>query len=501
MRFAKRPEVTVLFLALCLFFLLRLYNILGLPIFTDEAIYLRWAQIAKDDATWRFISLTDGKQPLFIWFTMVAMRLVEDPLLAGRLVSVGAGLATALGLFVLGRELFKNTWIGIATSLLYALYPFALVYDRMALYDSLVGTFAVWSLLLSLLLVRMVRLDVALILGMVMGGGVLNKTAGFFGIYLLPLTLFLFDWEKKERMKRFLKWIALAFLAVLLAYGFYSILRLSPFFHIIEEKNALFVYPFHEWIKHPFLFFVGNLIIGERNWLVQYMGISVLALVGLSFLDRIFWKEKVILVLWFFLPFAALALFGRVLYPRFIFFMTLPLLPLASLSLQRIKKLFNRSIFFILVVVAFIPWLRTDYLILTNFARAPIPKADIDQYLTEWPAGGGIKEATAFFRKEAKKGKILIATQGTFGLMPYAFELYLGKNPNVRITSFWPVPDSLPKELQEKSRTTSTYVVFYQPCPICPVAGVVPKAWNVGQVFQYKKLGDEKYLSVYRVNP
>ena len=59
-----------------LYIFTRLYNILELPIFTDEAIYVRWAQIAKNDAYWRFISLTDGKQPLFVWVAMILMKVV-----------------------------------------------------------------------------------------------------------------------------------------------------------------------------------------------------------------------------------------------------------------------------------------------------------------------------------------------------------------------------------------------------------------------------------------
>src|SRR6266571_4238197 len=84
-----------------LYFFTRFYNILGLPIFTDEAIYVRWAQIAANDASWRFISLTDGKQPMFIWIGMILMKLIHDPLLAGRMVSVIAGFFSMVGLFFL----------------------------------------------------------------------------------------------------------------------------------------------------------------------------------------------------------------------------------------------------------------------------------------------------------------------------------------------------------------------------------------------------------------
>src|SRR3990167_2856565 len=103
----KIELITAVFLTVAYFFL-RLYRLMSLPIFTDEAIYTRWSQIARFDAGWRFISLTDGKQPLFVWFDMVVMKFIQDPLMAGRIVSVLTGFFTMIGLFFLGREIFKN---------------------------------------------------------------------------------------------------------------------------------------------------------------------------------------------------------------------------------------------------------------------------------------------------------------------------------------------------------------------------------------------------------
>src|SRR3989344_8241289 len=98
----------ILLLVAGLFFLTRLTHIMSLPIFTDEAIYVRWSQIARQDAAWRHISLTDGKQPLFIWIAMNIMRIVDDPLFASRLVSVLAGFGTLIGIFFLSLEIFKK---------------------------------------------------------------------------------------------------------------------------------------------------------------------------------------------------------------------------------------------------------------------------------------------------------------------------------------------------------------------------------------------------------
>src|SRR2546423_1153763 len=76
----------------------RSLNIANLPVFGDEAEYTWYAQTALHDPAERFISLTVGKQPLFIWLEMFFMRVLPNPLLAGRIESIAAGLVTMIGI-------------------------------------------------------------------------------------------------------------------------------------------------------------------------------------------------------------------------------------------------------------------------------------------------------------------------------------------------------------------------------------------------------------------
>ena len=168
--FLKYKKEIALFLGIgIIYFLLRLIFLDRMPLFTDEAIYIRWSQIALQDSSWRFISLTDGKQPMYVWFAMFFLKLVTDPLIAGRLVSVVSGLFTLIGLWFLTYELFKSKKIAFMSSILYVFYPFAQVLDRMALYDSLVAAFFTWSVYFSVLLVRKLRIDLAYTLGILIG--------------------------------------------------------------------------------------------------------------------------------------------------------------------------------------------------------------------------------------------------------------------------------------------------------------------------------------------
>jgi 4-amino-4-deoxy-L-arabinose transferase-like glycosyltransferase len=123
---------------------------------------------------------------------------MQDPLLAGRLVSVISGFGSLIAIWFVTYELFKKKKIAFFASLIYVCYPFATVADRMALYDSLAGCLTLIALYFSILLVKKVRLDLAYTVGFSIGLGVLNKSTNFFGLYLLPITIILFDFGRKK---------------------------------------------------------------------------------------------------------------------------------------------------------------------------------------------------------------------------------------------------------------------------------------------------------------
>lgn len=496
--------VTLAFAGLIiLYFFTRLYHLtVWLPIFTDEAIYIHWSQIALNDANWRFISLTDGKNPMYVWIAIIFLKLVHDPLAAGRMVSVFAGFLSMIGIFFLGRELFKNTKIGLFSSLLYVLYPFALVYDKLALYDSLVAMFMIWIFYFTLLLVRHVRLDLGMILGTIVGGGMLTKANADFGLILLPFSLLLFPFKKHFDRKRLWLWIVFALVATIIANTIYQIQRLSPFYYIIGQKDLTFIYSFHDWIRQPFAFLFGNLR-GLVGWFIGYMTIPFLIVSFSSFfIEKKFLKEKLLLVCWFIFPLIALAFFGKVIYPRFILFMTMPIIVLGAFAIFTFFKIIKHRGLQILLFVAFISmFLVNDYFLLTNFDKSMIPLGDRSQLYDGWSSGVGVPQTISYLQEQAQQGKIYVATQGTFGLMPYALNIYLDKNPNITIDGYWPISSTPPQKILDISKKVPTYVVFYQACPSCRATGKAPLTWPLTEIFSIKKLDVNTYYTLYKVNP
>ena len=503
------PEILFAPVLLILFLATRLTNILALPIFTDEAIYTRWSQIARYDSNWRFISLTDGKQPAFVWLDMIVMRFFSDPLLGGRVVSVICGFFVVLGLYFLTFEIFKNEKykriMGIVASALAVIYPFLIVYDKLALYESMIAAFMIWALYFQILLIRRIRFDLALVTGFVMGGAVLTKSSGFLALYLIPFIFLLFNFSNKNNKQRLIRAVGYFLVVFIVVNVFYSVLRLSPFYHIINQKNSIFVYDVGSWIKLPTNVKIDNLVSNSRgltDWFFNYFTIVWALLVGVSFfIKRSFTKEKLVLFLWFFLPFIALALTGKTLYPRYIFFMTLSLIPLAAYTLVFLYNKLSQKTFYTVCFLAVIYWLISSFMILTQFQNAPIPSSDTGQYLTSWTSGVGVKETIEFLKRESEHKKIFIGTQGTFGLMPYAFELYLVDNPNIEIKSYWPVDDTFLKDIEKHAAQKDSYVFFYQGCPSCSAIGLAPTDWPLEKVFQTQKLEKNNFVTLYKVIP
>ncbi len=474
-------------------FITRIINLTIIPIFTDEAIYIRWSQIGLADPAHRFIALTDGKQPLFTWLMYPMLKIFSDPLVAGRFVSVLTGVVAVIGVYMVGRILFGKK-IAIISSILYIFSPFTLLYDRLALMDSLLSAIGIWSLYLEILLVTRLRLDVALILGFTVGLGLLTKSSAYFYIYLLPFGLILFDWKRTNLFKRLGKFIALSVVTLAISQIMYNALRLSPWFYLIRQKNYSFIYTVAEIIKSPFSVFLPNLN-GLLQFLTAYLTIplDILLVVALTYFIIRRDKKIILLFLWFIIPFLALALFGKVLFPRFILFMTLPLMIISARMTGEIDILLKKKNFILPVLITFIliyPAYQS-FLLVYSPIKAAIPQNDRNQLMDDWPSGYGVKEVISYLDLQSKKGKLVIGTEGTFGLFPAAFEIYLKKNENIDIRGYWPVGE-VPPDLLESAHIYPTYLVFKD-------TPKVPSSWPLELVGKYPRGRGYTNLYFYKV--
>lgn len=480
-----------------LYFFTRLVNFLIIPIFTDEAIYSYWAQVALHDPANRFISLEDGKQPLFIWFAAFSQKFIADPLIATRIVSVFAGLGTTLGIYLLAKELLSER-VARISALLYIVLPFALLYDRLALFDSLLTMFCVWAILFSVKMAKNPRLDLALLNGITLGLGLITKSSAIFFLYLLPFSLLLFDFKKVQFIRRLTKWASLSFITVVLAQVIYNSLRVSPLFYMIDRKNHEFIRTFSEVAKNPLQHFSGNFD-SMITWSIQYNGpLIILALlpVAIGFIKK---EKKIILLsIYILAPFFITAVFNKVLYPRFALFYFPVVIILIAYGAVYLLDLFTkrRSVIWLLLLFLIAYPLFSSLKLLTDPPGANIASADKNQYLNDWPAGSGVSPVVDILKKQTANQKVYVGTEGTFGLLPFALQIYFYGNPNIEIVGYWPVGD-IPKQTLESAKTKKTFFVFNENQKESPV----PDTSSLKLIGKFQKGSGNSFMRLYEVVP
>lgn len=510
----SRNEWLILTAIAILFLITRFINLDKFPIFSDEGIYIHWAKVAWKDATWRFISLTDGRQPLQTWATIPFLKVFEhNALLAGRLFAVTSGFIAFLGVIATARYLF-NAPTALIAGFLYVITPYFLFYDRIALVDAIVNAATIWMFLFSILLARTRRLDVALILGMVSGLALLAKSsvrlyiglmafAALFIIFPNPVTSIKeYLWEIKkiftkphttiDKIKDIGNFYVLYIVVVAIAAAVYNVQRLSPFLHFVEEKNKTFILSKQEILTNPFNYFSHNIlslpyyIFSETGYLVAAIGI-----VGLVFMYKKYKTEALYFMTWLMSAILVISLVARVLFPRYVLSLGGLLIIPAAYAIANMRENAHK---YIALIIVFCSVVYFNYTILFDYAKIPFPQVDRGQYLEGWPAGWGAKEIVQYARDATTKKPVIIIAEGNFGMSHDVLDVFLQPEDKIRIQPYWP----LNKENLEENQK---YVGEYDVLVVFAHRREFPTDWPMHLIERYDKPGNESEMSLFRLLP
>lgn len=428
---------------ICLVYLFtRIYNLTSLPVFGDEAIYIRWSQIIKSVDTLRFIPLTDGKQPLFMWLTAVNLKFFE-PLIASRLISVLAGAGILILLYLISNSFLP--------SLIYLFLPFVFFFDRLSTADTLLSFFGLFSLYLSLKLAKSPRWDLSMLLGVILGLAWLTKSPA---IYFLVLSISTFVFVNPKNIKK----IYFPLLSVIIAFIIYNILRLGPQFSQIALRNQDYVWPLSEILKHPF----DPLIPHLKDVLHLYSYFISLPLLLSPLLYFIF-RRKIkfnhlflIYFAWWILPLIANAAMAKVFTARYILFV----IPYLLLCLNYfLKILFNKKYFLILLII-FIPNFYRLYQISFYPQNLKLPSTETG-YISGWTSGWGIKDDANYLIARAKVANVIVGTEGYFGTLPDGLQIYTNQVPQLTVFGVGIDITEIPAKLIDaKNHGDEVYLLF-----------------------------------------
>jgi len=417
----------------------RFQNLTAIPIFGDEAIYIRWSQVIKSVETLRFIPLTDGKQPLFMWIMVVFFKFINDPLVAGRSLSIFAGLGTTICLFLI-TSIIKNYqsktqnplkfifesvdsyfFVSLIPCLVYIFLPFSFFFDRMALPDNLLAFFGSLSLFLAFLLAKFKRLDLAMLLGFSLGLSWLTKSPAIYFIVLSVLTYIAY-------LNKNIKSIFLPIISVIFAFIIYNFLRLGPQFHMIALRNKDYIWTVSEILRHPLDPLVPHLWDIVHIYSL-YISFPIIFLVFL-FIKNKFRREYFIVLAWYILPLIANAAMAKVFTARYILFTLPPLIILISLGI--ITFLGNNRLKTVIFLLLFVTNINTIYKLSTKPFNIELSSTE-QGYLSDWTSGWGIKESAKYLKERAKTANVIVGTEGSFGTLPDGLQIYTQNTPQLTV--------------------------------------------------------------------
>lgn len=409
---------------LCGFAALRLGLFWRFPPFHDEALYAHWALLGLENPGDRFISLSNAKEPLYIWVDTVLMYLGAGPWTAVRLTSTLSGLVTMVMCGLVGRELGGRR-VALTASALAALVPIFVVHDVIGIMDPLATAFVATALYLQIRLARSPRLAEALLLGFALGGGLLTKSTTFPAIALIPASLLAFDWSPAGRSRRLVRWIGGVTVALLLAYGLYSVMKLSPQWDVyVHERGLVGVaegQPAHsigEGLAHPLRWL-------ESNWspygsaLTDYITVPILVAAAIGVLLGLRRRPRLtgLVLLWFLVPYAMVLLLAESAYPRYLLVGVPALLVLAASGavavferLWRLERLQLRWVASLAGVAALAtPALVFDTRVLAHPDTTRYPGIDDEQYVRSGAALPPYKKVVRELRRLAAPGEVTVA--------------------------------------------------------------------------------------------
>jgi len=413
----------------------------------------------RSEPTLRFLPLSDGKTPLFMWAMMPLFKIFHDPLFAGRILSVMSGLGTLLGVIALSWKLF-NLRIGLISGLIYAVVPYAVFFDRMALVDSMLAAFTIWSLFFAVWLVQKPRLDLSMILGYLFGGALLVKTPALLNILVLPFSVLAISVIslKKSLGKIFIFWV----IAILIAEVIYNLLRLGPGFQQLSARNADYIFSPLDLVGRPLDPFIPHL--GDiADWFPKLLTAPVLLVwvVGLIWIA----KEKIrvgwMVLAWALVPFFIQVALLKTFTARYLFFSIPPLLILAGygmdkiIEVSKVLKLSKGILTVVLLIILVLPSLLFDRLLLTKPEGAPLPREERIGYLEDWTAGYGLKDVANFLIDKKNIGPVVVGTEGNFGTLPEGLMIYLDKADISVIGG----KATISGKLRDAARTNQTFFV------------------------------------------
>ncbi len=420
-----------LLLFFCIFLFSRLFNLILLPIFNDEAIYLDWGWRETHIPGELYFSLYDNKQPLLMWIFGIAEQFFDDPLFAGRSVSIVTGICTFLGIYRISKTFFNKNVAFIAT-FLYTIVPIFVFYDRQALMESVIAAIGVWTCYFALRYWSTNAQKYSYIIGFFLGVGFFIKSSAL--IFILSFLIISCFLVLKSREKKEKAIDICIVVGIMLATDF--LLLINPQFWSTLSKNTLYSLSLSEILKIPISLWINNSI-GNLEIIFIFVTpfIFLFSIVGIHSVFKKGFIYK-FFVLWFLLPICIETIMTRSVSIRYLVSF-LPLLTIfAGVFAVEIIKKFTFGRFFLLLSIV-IPLMLTFQLLFSPayfiISLSKVTKYSLMEYIKGYTSGYGVKETVEYINKISKGKQTLVGIALNAGNPESALMAYLAKSKHITV--------------------------------------------------------------------
>jgi 4-amino-4-deoxy-L-arabinose transferase-like glycosyltransferase len=410
-----------LLLLVSVYFISRLVNLLKLPIFNDEAIYLDWGFKEINSKGLAFYSLFDGKPPFLMWIFGIFQKFISDPLLAGRIVSVIAGFLTLIGIYKLSKKYFDGK-VALLAGIFYITIPLFTFFDRQALMESAVAAIGVWSLYYFLELDNRPEIKNAIILGVIWGIGIFIKQSVLVFIIAeiaIGVWFCINNKNRKFGMNLMLTFLVSQIVLCPLYFQKNFWVNISSGSRFAMSIKEILSFPIGTWLQN----LKGMVVI---PLIYFFIPIFLLTIAGIIQTRK---QEQKIISVYFLISLLIVFVFSIIVTPRYI----VAYLPLAVIFAAHAAKSLKNVFVFISVLM---PVGLTTLLIFSPLAYFELLNrvgvySQNEEYVTNWTSGYAVTQAVEFIKSVSKNNPVVAGVRLDAGNPESAIFAYFNDSKKV----------------------------------------------------------------------
>jgi 4-amino-4-deoxy-L-arabinose transferase-like glycosyltransferase len=487
------------------------FHLMAVPAFEDEGSQLRWIWRIIQAGEW-LQPLDEGK-PLEAWPMVPLVHLGFAPLAAMRGLHVLAGMIGAVLAYALALEL-GDRWTALASAVLFAICPFVVYLERLALSDMFMCAAGIWVLLSVLKLIKSPTWPDAgaLALSLVLAA-FCKFPVGFVFLVSMPLALLLMPpGERRSLLHRpgLTKLLAAHAPAILLALAVIvaAVVRLrlgrSPGFGL-KDFTGIAVGHYHDIagvIGIPRVNVINELT-AQLSWPVTAIGLIGLV-AGVLLSD---WRLRWLIAMGA-APMLGIELLAEFWFPRYLLFTLPPLIVGAAsgwhaLSLRAGRARYAVELGVLAVCVGFMG--HQSALIILDPAGARWSALDRFQYFAGWSSGYGYPEAAKFVLGAPDAPSMIYSLDGhsAYQLLTYLPAAWISRVKPVFYGQHGEVLRSEDARLENLLSRTPAWIIISEQLLQGYLDSSVGRSGserlNLRQIAVFAKPGSRAQLAIYEV--